>query len=347
MTIGLGVIGCGWAAGEIARVAPDLPQLEIVAAADTDTARAAAYATRTGARIAADIDALLADPAVTAVYAGVPHHLLAPIVRRALAAGKHVLAEKPLALTSEEADELGALADGAGLKLAVFFELHRAGSVELARRLLAEGAIGKPRFIRIRTIIDKKLAYWGTPEQPSWRASKRQAGGGVLLMNTIHQLDTLRYVTGLDYVRASGEIDTFTAPAEVEVEDAFSATLRLSNGGLLSIAGAAHSPGASEEETIEIDGDAGRLDLPDPFGTGPVRLYQPTTGWRDFPIERPDSHALMLKDFLDAIIDGRDVPASAADAAAALAAVNAIYRSAAEGRTVDIQVDSSAANASR
>lgn len=343
--IGLGVIGCGWAAGEIGRVAAGLPQLRIALATDADAARAAAFAARTGARVAADIDALLADPAVTAVYVAVPHHLLAPIVRRALAAGKHVLAEKPLALSSEEASQLGDLADRSGLKLAVFFELRRSGSVELARRLVTEGAIGRPRFIRIRTVIDKKPGYWGPKEQPNWRASKREAGGGVLLMNTIHQLDALRYVTGLDYVRASGEIDTFTALAEVE--DAFSATLRLSNGGLVSIAGAAHSPGAGDEETIEIDGDAGRLDMPDPFGTGPVRLYQPASGWRDLPVDRPDSHALMLKDFLDAIIDGRRVPASAADAAAALAAVNAIYRSAAEGRSVDIQVGPSATNASR
>jgi predicted dehydrogenase len=345
MTVGLGVVGCGWAAGEIARVAADLPQMKIVAATDADPGRAAAYAERSGAAVAVDIEALLVDPAITAIYAGLPHHLLAPIVRRALAAGKHVLAEKPLALTAEEAVALGELADTAGLKLTVFFELRRSGSVQLARRLVSEGAIGVPHFIRIRTIIDKKLGYWGTKEQPNWRALKREAGGGVLLMNTIHQLDTLRYVTGLDYIRASGEIDTFTASAEVE--DAFSATLRLSNGGLVSIAGAAHSPGADDEETIEIDGNAGRLDLPDPFGTGPIRLYQPANGWRDIPIDRPDSHALMLKDFLDAIIDGRSVPAGAADAAAVLAAVNAIYRSAAEGRSVDIQVGASAANASR
>jgi predicted dehydrogenase len=187
-------------------------------------------------------------------------------------------------------------------------------------------------LIRIRTIIDKPLAYWGTTAAPSWRAAKQKAGGGVLLMNTIHQLDSLRYITGLDYVRASGEIDTFTAPAEVE--DAVSATLRLSNGGLVGIVAAAHSPGAKEDETIEIDGERGRLDLPYPFGSDPVRLYQ--KAWTDLPTERPDSHASMLEAFLDAIRTNGPVPASARDAAAAIATVNAIYQSAAEGRSVDI-----------
>jgi predicted dehydrogenase len=334
--VGLGVVGCGWAASEIARVAASLPRLSIAAATDADAGRAAAYAASTGARQARDIDDLLADPAVTAVYVGVPHHLLAPIAERALNAGKHVLVEKPLALSSAEALRLGELAESKGLKLCVFFELRRSGSVEVARRLLAEGAIGQPRLVRIKTIIDKKRAYWGPPDAPNWRTSKSHAGGGVLLMNSIHQLDMLRYITGLEYVRASGEIDTFTAPAEVE--DAGSATLRLSNGGIVSIVAAAHSFGAKDEETIEIDGDAGRLDLPYAFGTRPVRLFRTSEAtWTDIPTPTLDSHAEMLAAFVDAVIDGGDVPAGASDAAAAIATVQAIYRSAAEGRSIEIK----------
>lgn len=331
--VGLGVIGCGWAASEIARVAVDLPQMRIVAAMDADPARAAAFGAATHATVYPTIDALLADPTVTACYVGLPHALLAPTVEMALAAGKHVLCEKPLALDAAEARRLGALAAAKGLKLCVFYELRRAGTVDLAKRLLAEGVIGEPRLIRIRTVIDKKLAYWGPPGALNWRASKAQSGGGVLMMNSVHQLDTLRYITGLKVTRVAGEVDTFTAPSEVE--DAVSATLRLSNGALVSLAAAAHSPGAVGEETIEIDGTRGRLDLPDPFGDGPVRLYR-NGAWETIEVPRPDSHALMLADFLAAVIDGRDVPAGAGDAAAALEVVNGIYRSAVEARTISL-----------
>jgi predicted dehydrogenase len=331
--VGLGVIGCGWAASEIARVSKDLPQLRIVAAMDTDAGRAAAFGAETGATVHASVEALLADTAVTACYVGLPHALLAPTVEKALAAGKHVLCEKPLALDAAEARRLGALADAKGLKLCVFYELRRAGTVELAKRLLSEGAIGEPRLIRIRTVIDKKLAYWGQPGALNWRASKAMAGGGVLMMNSVHQLDTLRYISGLEVVRVSGEVDTFTAPGEVE--DAVSATLRLSNGALVNLTAAAHSPGAVREETIEIDGTAGRLDLPDPFGDGPVRVYR-NGAWEIIEVARPDSHALMLADFLAAVTDGRPVPAGAGDAAAALEVVNGIYRSAAEGRVISL-----------
>jgi predicted dehydrogenase len=333
--IGLGVIGCGWAAGEIARATRQLPALRIVAAFDTDAVRAQAFAEKTHARLAPEIDALISDPEVSTVYVGLPHYLLAPTVERALAAGKHVLAEKPLALDAGEARRLGQLAESKGLKLAVFFELRRAGTVSTAKRILGDGEIGEPRLVRLRTIIDKRADYWGVPGAPNWRASKEQAGGGVLLMNTIHQLDTLRYITGLDYVSAQGEIATFRAAADVE--DAGSATLRLSNGGIVGIVASAHSPGANHEETIEIDGTLGRLDLPDPFGIAPLRLYRTEAKvWHEIADERPDSHLLMLESFADAILNDQPVPASAEDAAAAIAAVNAIYRSAAEGRRVDI-----------
>jgi predicted dehydrogenase len=333
--IGLGVIGCGWAAGEIARVTTQLPALRIVAACDTDSDRARAYTEKTYSRLAADIDDLLADSAVSIVYVGLPHYLLSSTVERALAAGKHVLAEKPLSLDASDARRLGRLAESKALKLAVFYELRRAGTVNVAKRIIGDGEIGEPRLIRLRTIIDKRPDYWGPPGAPIWRASREKAGGGVLLMNTIHQLDTLRYITGLDYVSAQGEIATFRAPADVE--DAGAATLRLSNGAILSIVAGAHSPGANHDETIEIDGTLGRLDLPDPFGIAPLRLYRSETKvWNDIAVDRPDSHLLMVESFIDAIVNNGPVPAGADDAAAAIGAVNAIYRSAAERRTIDI-----------
>lgn len=331
-TIGLGIVGCGWAAGEVARAAPAVPGLTIVATADTDPARAEALAGRTGARALPDLDALLADPAVDVVYLGLPHRLLAPTAERALLARKHVLAEKPLALSAAEALRLGALANTLNLKLGVFFELRKSAPIELARRLVLEGAIGRPRLIRIKTVIDKQMSYWGPDEAPSWRRSKAAAGGGVVLMNSIHQLDTLRYVTGLDFTRATGEIGTFFAPAEVE--DSAAATLRLSNGAIVSLVAAAHSPGSLREQTIEIDGEDGRLDLPYPYEPGTLRLYD--KAWSELAAPHVDMHARMLGAFIDAIRLCTPAPATARDAAAALAAVSAIYRSAAEGRCINI-----------
>ena len=92
--IGLGIVGCGWAAGEIVRAAAYLPDLKIIAAFDHDAARAEALAAKAGARPATSLDELLAVPGVDAIYAGVPHVYLPAVVERALSAGKHVLSEK-------------------------------------------------------------------------------------------------------------------------------------------------------------------------------------------------------------------------------------------------------------
>ena len=336
MTVRLGIVGCGRAAREIVRASRDIPALEIVAVYDTDRARAEALGTEAKAAVAPDLDAILRMPGVTTIYVGLPHVLLAPTVERALQAGKHVLAEKPLALEAKDAMHLGTIAAAKSLKLCVFYELRRSGPVEAARKLIAEGAIGEPRLVRLRTIIDKPLSYWGTPEAPLWRARRTEAGGGVVMMNSVHQLDTLRYVTDLNYTSAMGSVATFTAPADVE--DTASATLSLSNGAIVSLVASAHTPGARDEETIEIDGTLGRLKLPDPFGTAPLRLYRKSTAtWEDLPTVRPDSHRRMLESFVTAIEVGPEVPADATDAAAALSVVNAIYESSRTGRRVDIQ----------
>ena len=336
MSVRLGIIGCGRAASEIVRVSWDIPALKIVAVCDTDRTRADALGAEAKAVVASDIDALLGMADVTTIYFGLPHVLLAPTVERALLAGKHVLAEKPLALDADDARRLGALATSKSLKLCVFYELRRSGPVEEAKILIGAGTIGEPRLVRLRTIIDKPLSYWGPPEATLWRAHRAEAGGGVVMMNSVHLLDTLRYVTGLDFSAAKAAVATFTAPADVE--DTASATLRLSNGGIVSLVASAHAPGAKDEETIESDGTLGRLNLPDPFGTAPMRLYRTSTrSWEDLPTARPDSHRRMLESFVIAIEGGGNVPADANDAACALAVVNAIYESSRTGRLVDIQ----------
>lgn len=328
--IGLGLIGCGWAASEIVRASAGINGVRIVSLFDADRARADALAAKANARVAASLEAILADPAITTIYAGLPHALLPNVVERALNAGKHVLSEKPLALTPDEALRLGALAEAKTLKLAVFFELRRSGTVEAARRILAEGRIGEVRMVRFRTLISKRVQYWGEPGALNWRASRAASGGGVVMMNSVHQLDTLRYLTGLDYGSVTGSVATFAAPAGVEVEDAASATIGLSNGGIASLVANAHAPGAKDAETIEIDGTLGRLDLPDPFGDKPLRLYADDQ-WTDIAVQRPDSHRLMLEAFFAAIESDGPVPASAADAAAVLSVVTGLYRSAQSG----------------
>lgn len=346
--IGIAVVGCGGAAVDLCRAIDALPEARLVATHDHLEPAARDLALPRGATVHPSLEDVLGDPTVEVVYVALPHDLLAPTAARVLASGRHALVEKPVGLDVAAIERLAATAADAGLAVGAVFELREVAAVVEAHRLVRAGALGDLRAVRIRTIIDKPLEYWSSGPTgrrlDGWRTRRGRAGGGVVLMNAIHQLDLVRHVTGHEFVRASGEVAT-TTPG-VEVEDGAAAVLRLSGGALVSLTATAHSPGAMLEERISIDGTDGRLDLPDPYGHDPLRAFlrRPWSGlaadtWTTIAPPPRDPHVELLRAYLAAVRGGGPVPVGLADAAAALAAVLAIYRSAATGRAVALGPD--------
>ena len=346
MTLGVGLVGCGGAALDVVRAIDALPDVRLAAAHDHSLELAAELAGPRGGTVHPELDDLLADPAVDVVYVGLPHDLLAPIARRALLAGRHVLVEKPMALRLDDIRELDRLARAGGRTLGVLFELRAVASVRAARELIAAGAIGAIRLLRVRVLIDKPPAYWqaGPTGRVSddWRARLARAGGGVVLMNGIHHLDLVSFLTGDRLVRASAEIGP--PPEGVEVESVAAGALRLGRGGLVSFAAHAHSAGARDEERIEIDGALGRIDLPDPYTSDGLRMLvrrpwdgHPADRWQTIAPDPVDAHVVALDDFAAAVRAGRPAPVGAAEAGTALAAVLAMYASASAGHAVAIE----------
>jgi predicted dehydrogenase len=347
-SLGFGIVGCGGAATDMCLAVERLPMTHVAAVHDRLEDRAAALASAHGATIHSSLDALVADAAVDVVYVGLPHHLLGTAASAAVAAGRHTVVEKPMALDVSEIRSIERAAAASGLVVAPVFELRTTALFREARRLVEGGALGAITAVRIRTVIDKPGSYWQSGPlglvADSWRARLAEAGGGVVLMNSIHQLDAVRFVTGLSFVRAMAATGTFHAG--VEVEDTAAAVLRLSNGALASLVAAAHSPGALHDERIELDGTDGRLDLPDPCLAGrlPLRVFLrrpwrelPADEWLELGVDELDAYAELVREVADTIANGSPPPASADDAAEALATVQAIYQSAATAR--ETQVD--------
>jgi predicted dehydrogenase len=343
----VGIVGCGGAGRDVAEAIARVPDLALTATHDRLEALAAELALPAGATVHRGLPDLLGDPQVDIVYVGLPHDLLADVAERAIAAGRHVIVEKPLALRVADAERLARLADASGRTIAPLFELRFAAAVPVARQMIADGAIGTIRLIRIMTLIDKPAAYWASGPtgrvDDDWRTRPERAGGGVLLMNTIHLLDLARCVGGVSFVRASGELVQPEAKGGIGVEEAAAGALALSNGGIASVVANARSSGARGEERIEIDGTEGRLDLPDPYGDGPIRLHvrrqwggHEAGTWTELGLPHVDSHAAFLGAFAAAVRAGGSPPATVADAREALAAVLAIYESARTGRVIDI-----------
>jgi UDP-N-acetyl-2-amino-2-deoxyglucuronate dehydrogenase len=348
--LGCGIVGCGGAAADMCRAIQQLPETYVAAVFDRVEERAADFASRYRDAVHhRSLDELLEDTAVDVVYVALPHWLLASTSERALESGKHVLVEKPMALSVEAVRSLERLAVERERTIAPVFELRMSAVAREARRLVVAGAIGPVKAVRIQTLIDKPDAYWRSGPRglvpDNWRSRRAEAGGGVVLMNSIHQLDLARYVAGVTFVRAAAE--AVTLYADVEVEDYAAAVLGLSNGGVGSLVAAAHSPGATGEERLEVDGSAGQLKLPDP--TGPdvshlrVFLRRPwedlaADRWLDLDLGETDTYAELLRGFVRAIEEGTTPPATTEDAAAALATVLAIYESSETGRTAEVGV---------
>ena len=270
--LGFAIVGCGGAALDVARAIDAVPGTVLVAVHDRDASRAEAVGGERGATVYRTLGGLLRDDRIGAVYVALPHDRLAPTAAAALRAGRHVLVEKPLAIRQASIRALRTLAAAQGRSVGVVFELRQVPTVVEATRLVRSGAIGRIRAIRIRTLIDKPAGYWasgptGAVRDP-WRADARRAGGGVVLMNGVHQLDLARAITGLEARRVAAF--TSNGVPGVEVEDAAVAVIDWEDGVIGSLVAAAHAPGAAADETIEIDGEAGALRLGDPYAERPV-----------------------------------------------------------------------------
>lgn len=340
-SLGLGVVGCGGAAVDVVRAVAAVPGLSVVAVHDRQRLLADDLAALTKARVHDSLTSFLSDGNVEAAYVAVPHDLLASIARTALLSGLHVLVEKPMAITVDDIDELDTLAKAKNRTLAVMYEMRFAPASLAARSYIRRGAIGRVTGVRIRTLIDKPRNYWRVGltgrSSSSWRGQVARAGGGVVLMNTSHQLDLVSAITQLRVVSVSAITGTFSPG--IDVEDTASAIFHFSNGAIGSLTAAAHVPGANDGETLEIDGSLGQLTL-DPYsGRLALFLRRPwgdleAGRWLDLAMETSDPFVPALRSFLTAARTSAPPTVGAREARTVLATVRAIYLSAAEQRVV-------------
>jgi predicted dehydrogenase len=342
-----GIVGCGSAAVPVCQAIANLPDTTLARVHDVNVELARDLSERCNVPYTTDVNELLNDSDIDAVYLAVPHDLLAGLARQVLQANKHALVEKPLALTLDEIDELIALAEEKQRALGVFYEMRYADSFRQARELVQAKRLGEIFGVKMQTLIDKKLTYWnvgysGRSANP-WRGEKKRAGGGVTLMNTSHLLDALWYVTNLQVTRVAAESGTLVA--HVEVEDTLAATLRFHNGALGSLFAGAHIVGAHAGEAFEIYGTHGTLRVPDPYSDEPLEIFLrtrwndiPAATWHMLPRASVNVFERAVQDFARAVQHNARAPINAYDARRVLQIVLALYRAAEEQRVLEIEI---------
>ncbi|HET7768511.1 MAG TPA: Gfo/Idh/MocA family oxidoreductase, partial [Chloroflexota bacterium] len=328
----------------------DLVEVAVVVDSDPVAAQEAAAANGNVPWTTSFEQALARDD-VDFVSIATPHHLHAPMAVAAARAGKHVLCEKPLTITLEDADSMIFACADFGRKLGMWMVMRYTPAAQAARALLRAGAIGEIVNIRLPDVHNKVRTYYergvGGRARPSqWRASRKTAGGGALIMNAIHQIDVLRYVTELEVERVSAEWVNFTGLAEVE--DMINVVLRYTNGAIGTIDTANYAPGGGEPHVLRIYGKKGQLQIArntelkafveEPFAGGDSLPAIPANEWQDIPSsgDTRNSRTQVLEAFARSITQDTPPPATGEDGKAALATVLAAYTAAHRGQTVRI-----------
>jgi UDP-N-acetylglucosamine 3-dehydrogenase len=320
--LGIGIVGLG----EIGQVhlrgfqqAPGLARVRAVT--DIDSGLRSTTARSCGAADCASLRELLAREDVHVVSVCVPHNLHHPVALAAIAAGKHVLLEKPMAVTTSECDEIIDAAARAGVRVGVshnqlFYPPH-----ELACHLLQSGLLGRPLLLRMRLGIGEKFE--------GWRADPAATGGGLLFDAGVHRFYMARALFG-DVSELAAMAD---APRQ-RGEDLAVVLMRFASGALGVIEANYHCPKAAFDDAIEICTTRGMLYLSgceadfEGFRTGPALRRYDCDGWHEMHVEPGswrESVYASVQAFARALARGEEPPVDGREGRAVVELIERVY----------------------
>ncbi len=303
---------------------------QIVGVLSGDPVRGADYADRHGIPFStSDLDALLALPGLDAVYISTTndkHHAQA---MAALAAGKHVLCEKPLAITTAEAAGMVRAAADAGLVFATNHHLRNAGTHLAIRDLIAKGRIGRVLSVRVFHAVHLP------PHLQGWRINDAGAGGGVIPDITVHDADTVRFYLEEDPVEVVAMAGA--SGMGTGVEDSVMSVWSMPSGAMVQTHESFTHPFAGSG--VEVHGTEGSV-----FGRGimtqkPVGEVELVTaeGRQTVSFERHDLYARSIGLFAAAVGGNGRPAADGVDGVKSLAVALAVREAAQTGRAVRVE----------
>jgi predicted dehydrogenase len=335
---------------------------EITAVVARRAERAEAARSELGAKYAfTDFHAMLQLDDIDAVAIASPPAEHREMVLAALAAGKHVLCEKPFALNVAEAEEMRDAAARSGLTAMIAHEFRFTAGRMRVKELLEEGYIGAPRFVRASLLMNRPAPV----EPPEFMAQRDDAevGAGLLFALGSHYIDGLLHWLG-PVVSASGDLKTFAGDrmsegglVQASADNFLLVTLRFQSGAIAQLTASAASPFASVS-SIELYGDSGALVTPQTGGNppphGPVlgaRLGEAALVELDIPErlrafsddrdERLFAFRLLVRAFKAGIASGTSPSPNFDDAVRVQQVLDAVRRSATTGDAVAIAPEAS------
>jgi 1,5-anhydro-D-fructose reductase (1,5-anhydro-D-mannitol-forming) len=294
--------------------------------------RARQYAAENGIQAAySSVDDLLADPSIDVVYISTTNERHKGEVLAVARAHKHVLCEKPLALNLSDAREMVKACEEAGVVMGTNHHLRNAVTHRTIRRLISEGAIGKPLAARVFH------AVYLPPRLQGWRVERPEAGAGVILDITVHDADTLHFALGDDAVEVTA-LSAQQGLGKGKVEDAVMGAIRFRNGVLAQFHDAFTIRHA--RTGFEVHGTEGSLVSQDVMTQEPVGRVFLQREDKITEIElgvRENLYAHQVRHFNAAVL-GKGKPfATGEDGIRSLAVGLAVLESAKSGRSIRVE----------
>jgi predicted dehydrogenase len=364
--LNVAIIGCGAVGQREAAAVSAIPDLRLVAISDFGPAfrhLALQMGSQYGCDTVHDWRHLVARNDIDIVVVATPNVFHGEMAIDAMKQGKHVVCEKPLATTPEDAAEIVATARATGAKLMTNFNHRAHDHVRRAREILDQGRIGRPILFRGR-IGHGRFVVGPSPGSPDrfrakgiWNLDAAQSGGGTLIDNGVHLLDLARWLMGAEFVAAQGFLThnldvcdeapdgTARVSRRVECEDNAFGLLRTADGRVASV----HSSWTQWQGYLylEIVGTLGTLVVDNDRIQGRVSSHvfeqhgDAIATTIEIPaLAKPDPSWLRhLQELRDAIREERDPIPSGYDGLCAARMVHALYRSAASGKVEPIPAD--------
>src|SRR5688500_7034672 len=354
-TVRIGVVGLGNMGSFHANYMNDVPGARLGGVCDMVPERLESFGKKFNVPTFDGYRGLVDSDAVDAILIATPHPQHPEVAEYAFAKGKHVLCEKPAAVTIQQARAMSAAhAKRPDLVYAMMFQMRTSPLYQKLKSLIAEGELGE--ITRMTWIVTDWFRTWSYYASGGWRATWAGEGGGVLINQCPHNLDLIPWLLGMMPSRVTG-VASLGKTHPIEVEDEVSAILEFPNGAIGHfVTTTGEAPGTNR---LEICGDRGKLvaengkltfhrtrkGVREIRETSPEAFAQVETWQSDIPIPPgvlADGHKAITQNFINAIQKNEPLIAPGEEGSKGLEIGNAMLMAGVTRKPVDLPLDGDA-----
>lgn len=339
----VGIIGAGWPGQTHAKGYVAAGGFKVSAVADLIPSRREKFLSEhPSAKQYAEASELIADRDIDAVSICLPNHLHAPNAIAALKAGKHVLCEKPPAMSASEAKKIESAATRSGKIVCYGFQRRFGGPEQATKQAIDKGYAGEVYHARGTWMRTR-----GIPIGTGWFIDKSRAGGGALIDLGIHLLDLSWFLLGQPRPTTAFGVThrrfahTLGEGKSVDVDDAAFAMVKFEGGKSLELAASwAINQSPQQQGTIcRVYGDKAAVEVYTPQGAVLYRNFDPKGDAKAHPLKPPKlvSHAAMMRHFKECIMGKTKPIIGAGEGVQLMQMLDAIYKSSETGKSVEIK----------